>query len=335
MRTFSVIVALEADLVPLAPAEGSKPRVLITGASGFVGRRLTARLAALDGLELFPVGGPGSADVGLVADLADSAETDALVERLNPDLIVHLAAFSSVGLGAASPEVVWRSNFDATRNLARAACRLAKAPRFIFASTAEVYGRGFNDGPRDEEAAPAPTSAYGRSKLACEYALIDLASPLEVVVLRLFNHTGPGQAEAFVVPALAAQLARLDPSKPGEVRVGNLDACRDFSDVDDIVDAYVAVVLDSSGQAGVQIYNVGSGVTRSIQSVLDMLVERHGGPVKVIQDPARMRPSDVPVNPGVFQKFKARYGWAAMRDFSETLSAIYDHERAQSQRPRT
>ncbi len=319
------------DLVIQAAPSGAAPRIMITGASGFVGRRLTTLLAASGSLEVLPVGGPGSSGMGPVVDLADAFAATALVDRLRPDVIVHLAAFSSVGLGAGSPELVWRSNFEATRNLAQAACGLTDGPRFIFASTAEVYGRGFNDGPRDEEAAPAPASAYGRSKLASEYALTDLASSLDVVILRLFNHTGPGQGGAFVVPALAAQLARLDPESAGEVRVGNLEARRDFTDVDDIVDAYAKVVLDPGDGPGVRTYNVGSGRTRSIQSVLDVLIRHHGGQVEVTRDPGRMRPSDIPVNPGVFDRFRARYDWAPVRDFDTTITAIYDYERSQIQ----
>lgn len=303
---------------------------MVTGASGFVGRKLAARLGGRDGVAVLPVGGPGRSRDELSIDLTDAAATQALVADLKPDVIVHLAGFSSVGLSGSSPERVWRNNFDATRNLAQAASVQAPGSRFVFASTAEVYGRGFNEGPRHEDDAPAPASVYGRSKVASEYALADLASGLDVVILRLFNHTGPGQGEAFVVPALAAQLARLDPAAPGEVRVGNLAARRDFSDVEDIVDAYEAVVLDPAGNPGVAIYNVGSGQTRSIQSVLEALIRRHGGAVDVIQDPARMRPSDVPVNPGVFDRFRARYGWTPTRDFDDTINSIYDHERVRA-----
>lgn len=316
----------------LSPAGETATRVLITGASGFVGRRLARRLSVEGaGYEVLSLGGPGHADQGRVVDLTDAAATADVVAELRPDAIVHLAAFSSVGQGAGRPREVWSSNFDATRNLVEAASALEQPPRFVFASTAEVYGRGFNDGPRDEDAALAPASTYARSKVACEYMLTDLAASLDVVILRLFNHTGPGQGEAFVVPTLAAQLARLDPAVAGEVRVGNLEACRDFTDVEDMVDAYAAVLADPDGAPGARIYNVGSGRTRSIQSVLDVLIRHHGGEVVVTQDPARMRASDVPVNPGVFDRFRSRYGWAPVRDFDATIAAIYDHERGRAQ----
>ena len=149
---------------------------------------------------------------------------------------------------------------------------------------------------------------------------------LEVVALRLFNHTGPGQDERFVVPGLAAQLARLGRGGAGEIRVGNLEAQRDFTDVEDMIDAYMAVLAAPPVGAGFAVYNVGSGRQWSIDAILARLLARHGAEVRVSQDPDRMRPSDVPATPAVFDAFAARYRWSPARPFEDTIAAVYDHE---------
>ena len=284
-------------------------RLLVTGGSGFVGRRLVSRLEAGPGTEVLSVRGPYGEGPGAPIDLCDAPAVRDLVETFRPDAIVHLAAFSSVGEGAGRPDLVWRSNFDGTRALAEAARDLGHPVRFVFASTAEVYGLGFNDGPRAEDAPFAPTSAYARSKAACEYLLRDMAGDaLEVVALRLFNHTGPGQDERFVVPGLAAQLARLGRGGAGEIRVGNLEARRDFMDVEDVIDAYMAVLAGAAnGAAGFAVFNVGTGRQRTIQSILDQLIALHGAEVRVLRDPARLRASDIPVATGLWLAAPARF----------------------------
>ena len=314
---------------PVAP--GISGRLLVTGGSGFVGRRLVARLGLAPDAEVLSVRGPYGEGPGAAIDLCDAPAVRDLVTAFRPDTIVHLAAFSSVGAGAGQADRVWRSNFDATRALAEAARDLDQPVRLLFASTAEVYGRGFNDGPRAEEAPLAPASAYARSKAACEYLLRDLAGEaLQVVALRLFNHTGPGQDERFVVPGLAAQLARLGRGGAGEISVGNLEAQRDFTDVEDMIDAYLAVLAApaASPGTGFAVYNVGSGRQRSIQSILDRLIALHGAEVRVLRDPARLRASDIPVAGGCFERFGQAYSWRPRRDFEATVGAIYAHELA-------
>ncbi len=304
--------------------------VLITGASGFVGRRLVARLRSRlsSGRGLHLLRGPDGSGDGDPIDLTDARAVANMVAEVRPSAVVHLAAFSSVGAGASAPDWVWQANFDATRALAQAARALSQPVRFIFASTAEVYGAGFNDGPRDETSPVAPASAYARSKAACEFVLRDLAGEeLDVVALRLFNHTGPGQDDRFVVPALARQIAAIAPGASGEVRVGNLEARRDFTDVEDMIDAYCAVLDAPSVPVGFSQFNVGSGRERSIQSILDHLIGLHGGPVTVVRDPARLRPSDIPVAGGVFTRFAETFGWSPRRPFEDTMAAILDDER--------
>lgn len=305
-------------------------RILLTGAGGFVGRRVHAALLA-QGASVDAVMGPGDAS-GL--DLAEASVTRRRVEAFAPHAVLHLAAASSVGEGARDPAWVWRNNLDATRALAEATRSLPEPAHFVFASSAEVYGRAFLNGPCDEAAPLAPASTYGRTKAACEYLLTDLAGErLPTTMLRLFNHTGPGQDERFVAPALARQIAGLGVDadgrgRPGTIQVGNLDAARDFTDVDDVVDAYVRVLQAGPADGDLVTYNVGSGRSRSIRSLLDRLIAVHGAPVEAQADPRRMRPSDIPLAEGRFERFQDRFGWQPRRAFDDTLSALLAHERA-------
>lgn len=317
-------------LVP-PPATRQARRILVTGGSGFVGSQLVSHIRASlpPGDEVIALRGPGASSDPLSVDLSRADETTKMMVGFAPTIIVHLAAQASVGAAAANPSLVWQANFDATRNVAEAAMSLGHPVRLIFASTAEVYGRAFLQGPCDEETGLAPQSAYARSKAACEYMLRDLAGErLSVVALRLFNHTGPGQDERFVVPSFAAQLARLETGGPSSIRVGNLEAKRDFTDLADILDAYLLVLNQPEKTPGAfTVFNVGSGIQRSIRSVLDHLILCHGSPVETLADPTRQRPAEIAVAEGVFTRFSETYGWSPTRAFTQTLAAVYTHER--------
>jgi GDP-4-dehydro-6-deoxy-D-mannose reductase len=251
--------------------------------------------------------------------------TRAAFAHLQPDVVVHLAAMSSVGVGGSQPDEVWRANFDGARSVAMACRALQQDVRLIFASSGEVYGRRFNEGPCDERAPIAPMSAYARSKAASEFELEDIARDgLTVTTLRLFNHTGPGQDQRFVAPSFAAQIAAAAKAGGGQIRVGNLDAMRDFSDVDDVIGAYTAVISDTAQpEAAFEVFNVGSGRARAVREVLDLLIAVSGADVEVVTDPARMRPSDIARAEGQFEKIADRYGWRTTTPLEATLASLY------------
>lgn len=311
--------------------------VLVTGASGFVGGRLARRLRQAMPGEGLVLWGHGSEDelvrqgaVWRTVDITDRAAVDGAIAEDRPTKIVHLAALSSVGQAQQAAAETYDANLNGTSAIAVSLARYVPGASLVFASTGEVYGAAFRDGIVTEETPPRPMNAYARSKLACEFVLHDTLAPVcPVIALRLLNHTGPGQDERFVVPSFAAQIARIEKgSVPPNLSVGNLEAERDFLDVDDVIDAYLKA-LDLAGSAsGFEVFNIASGQPRAISSILDALTAMSTARFSIAQDPARLRASDIPRTVCDASAFSARTGWAPSRAFDATLASVLDWWRA-------
>jgi GDP-4-dehydro-6-deoxy-D-mannose reductase len=313
---------------------GQGSRILVTGASGFVGRRLIPRLTeTFPAAQILAFGGSSETEMRPL-NLLDRQQVEAAIAQAAPSHVVHLAGQSSVGSSLGGAAQTWATNLDGTVALADAVRKHCPGAVFIFASSAEVYGESFNHGPRHEGSPILPRTPYARSKAAAEGVLEDLLAPsCPVIALRLFNHTGPGQDERFAIPSFASQIAQAEAGlRPAEIAVGNLSAERDFSDVDDILDAYLAVIAGNRSTSGFQLFNVGSGRLQSISSVLDKLVGLAKIDVTVRVDQARVRPVDIPRTEGVFSAFKDAYGWAPRRSFETTLSGVLSFWRARVQK---
>jgi GDP-4-dehydro-6-deoxy-D-mannose reductase len=305
--------------------------ILITGAEGFVGSALTAHLA-----KAFPhnhIIGSTRAHEFLSGSLARKVKLDlgcddvlGALSSIKPSLIFHLAARSSVAEGVEGGWQTFSDNVGSTLALARAIRVSSPGVPVVFASSGEVYGTSFNSGaPVSECTAPFPHNAYGRSKLAGEFALSDILGAIcPVIILRLFNHFGRGQDERFVIPSFAAQLRRMkEPGAKGRLSVGNLDAIRDFLPVTDILDAYVAAAeIGRNSRPGAIVYNIASGTGRSIRSVLDDLLRVAGLDVEVAIDSARLRPSEINKAVGNADKFRTATGWKPKADWNMAISAM-------------
>jgi GDP-4-dehydro-6-deoxy-D-mannose reductase len=196
--------------------------------------------------------------------------------------------------------------------------------RLVFTSSAEIYGaQPPHAYPLRETTVPSPANPYAASKAAAEMLLLGEARAfgLDVVIARAFNHIGPGQSDRFAVASFAAQLAAIAAGGPPQLYVGNLDAKRDFLDVRDVVRAYIA--LAKRGAPG-EIYNVCSGTARSMRDVLRELIIAAHVPVEVRDDPARMRPADVPLSLGDASKLREATGWEPRVPFAASIRDIYD-----------
>ena len=292
-------------------------RILLTGADGFVGTHLRAALR-----DAFPA----AALIAPGADLRDAAAVEAMVAAARPDRCIHLAAVSAVTTAAAEQDKAWAVNLGGTLTLARALIAHAPGCRMIFASSAEAYGASFRAGTALDESAPlAPQTIYGATKAAADLALGAMVRDgLDVVRLRLFNHTGPGQSDGFVVSAFARQLAAIGLGlQPPVMQVGNLDSARDFLDVRDVCAAYVAALAADELPAGL-ILNIASGIPRRIGDVLDGLRALSGNAVEVRTDPTRLRPSDIPIACGNAVSARTLLGWAPAIAWSQTLADLLD-----------
>ena len=305
-------------------------RVLVTGARGFVGRHLVPALRAR-GHEVIEADRTPHPDV-IPLDLGDALGVRGAVELARPDAIVHLAGQAFVPASLAAPAETFAVNAVGTLALLetlRAVRDDGIAPRLVVASSGDVYGAQPAAAYPVRETAPTlPRNPYAASKIAAEALAVAYARSfgVDAVVTRAFNHVGPGQDDRFAVPAFAGQLARIAAGETRTMLVGNLEAVRDVLDVRDVCEAY-ALLAEGRGDAG-EIYNVASGTGTAMREVLRTLITIAGVPVEVREDPARMRPADVPIAVGDATKLREATGWAPRIPLPAALRAVYDDARA-------
>ncbi len=296
-------------------------RYIVTGAGGFAGPYLHKELEQA-GHDVVPM-------TRKDADLLDREATAAFVATAKPDGIFHLAApHTSVGKSWAEPEATIDENLESTLSILAAAKALDPKPRVLFVSSAEVLGEAGAD-PLTEDLAPNPLSPYALSKLFGEASghFYFRQCDVPALIVRAFNHIGPGQRPDFVFADFARQIAAIEQSgRPGELKVGNLEANRDFSDVRDMVRAYVAVMTE--GQPG-EIYHAGTGEARTIRAVLDALLELSPATISVVVEPDRVRPNDIKVSRSDSAKLR-KLGWQPEVKFRQTLEDILNEARKET-----
>jgi GDP-4-dehydro-6-deoxy-D-mannose reductase len=288
-------------------------RALITGGKGFVGHWLAAHLKD---------GGDEVAVIDLETDVADGAAVRRVMADVAPDAIYHLAAMTHVGESWDDPSRVLRVNVLGTAEVLAAARTLPASPRVLVVSSAEVYGVVRPEQlPLNEQTPAAPASPYAASKLAAEAVALQAWRGFDqpVLVVRPFNHIGPGQSPNFFVPALAKRIVEAKRSGAGSLSVGTLSTRRDFTDVRDVVGAYRLLV--ERGEPGT-VYNVCSGRDVAMAEVAAQLLELAGADLTFETDPALVRPVDVPVLRGDASLLRSTTGWEPTIPLATTLADV-------------
>jgi GDP-4-dehydro-6-deoxy-D-mannose reductase len=312
------------------------PSVLITGASGFAGGHLVAHLSGSMDIVGWSRSGPRADLAGLAewqaVDLLDRDGVRRAIANLRPSAIFHLAGAPQVAESWHDRTKPLAGNVLATAHLLDAVRRAELRCRVLVSGSAVVYAP--SDRPIGEDDQVAPGSPYALSKLAQEQLAMRAFADdgLEVVMARAFNHTGPYQPPSFVAPSIARQIALIERGRAEPVlRVGNLRARRDFTDVRDVVRAYAAIM--ALGDTG-KIYNVGSGTGRSIQSLLDALRARCRADVRIETDPARLRPAETSALVADTTRVHRQTGWRPEISFDSMLDHLLDFWRAEVSRSR-
>ena len=316
-------------------------RVLITGIAGFAGSHLSEYLLTQGGIEIYGVSlaADGTRNIDHIlprldlrlADLSDFAMVRSLLDSTRPDLVFHLAAQASVRRSWENPSRTLVNNATAQVNLLQAVVDLGLTPRILVVGSADEYGLvREEDLPVDEDTPLRPLNPYAVSKVTQDYLGLQyhLSHALDIVRVRPFNHIGRRQGLGFVVPDFSKQIADIEAGLQEPVmKVGNLSAQRDFSDVRDIVRGYyLALTKGSPGQ----VYNLGSSRAYSIQHLLDRLLQMSRAAIRVDRDPTRMRPSDIPVMVCDNQRIRRDTGWEPHHDIRDTLEQVLEYWRGRA-----
>lgn len=294
-------------------------KVVITGGRGFVGTYLQEELKK---------NWQGEIDVWDIPDV-DITKPEQYRDRLKelqPAWLVHLAAISSVPVATKDPALTQRVNVEATQNILEAIEELSPATNMFVTSTADIYGSTpltTSGSPLSELSLEEaqPRNPYAQSKWEME-KMIEADFNDRVLRVRSFPHVGPGQGLGFVTADFASQVAAIEAGKQEPImKVGSLEAQRDFTDVRDVVRAYR--LLMERGQLG-EVYHVARGKAISIQEILDQLLAMSNVNITVEQDPARLRAQDIPVLVGDATKLREATGWQPTIPLQQTLQEVLD-----------
>lgn len=305
-------------------------KALITGGSGFAGAYLRSELLASGyGVVSTATGDvSGRGEGWKQLDITDSDAVKALLREGEFDCIFHLAAQSSAAISWKQPERTMEINVGGTLKLLDAIRSMEKPPRLLLTGSAEEYGPVKpEDCPLKEDSVCRPANPYAVSKLCAEQLaqVYAAAYGLEIICTRSFNHVGPKQGEGFVVSDFCRQIARLEKSGgEGVMKVGNLSARRDFSDVRDVVRAYR--LLMERGQSG-KVYNVGSGRALAVSELLERMLSLSTGSIRAETDPGKLRPVDVPLHVADITSVTADTGWKPEIPLETTLQETLNYWR--------
>jgi len=310
---------------------------LVTGASGFVGKYLIERILATEP-ESMVVGtdmSVSSSDANeleprlktIVLDLLDRNGLDEVIHRWEPAKIIHLASHSSVAFSWQDPVDSFLNNTNIFLNLIESVKRNCPSSRILSVGSSEEYGVvGLDELPLKETRPLRPTSPYGVARASQEMLsqVYTKGFGLDLVITRSFNHVGPRQRETFFIPGLVKQfaVAKAAGVRKVEILAGDMKVIRDFTDVRDVVRAYL--LLLQCGRTG-EIYNVCSGKGYLLEEVVKMLEVISGIKANIVIDPTRIRPVENPVIIGDNQKLRAECGWHPRYDLATTLGQILDY----------
>lgn len=304
-------------------------RVLITGASGFVGPHLARELLAgghqveLSAPMRFELRHQSTTLNAHVCDLLDANSARQLIEITKPEAVIHLAGLSHVHQGTQNRAKMVDLNVTATGTICAALAETKTKSCFLLVSSALLYPASENgETVVNETTAPKPDLPYGLSKLAAEYVAKCFASEtLRIYVARPFNHIGPGQTRDFVCPGLAHRIVVAEDG--GTIAVGNLRAKRDFTDVRDMVRAYRLLIEKQPKQ---DTFVLGSGTSVAIQEILERLIQISGKKITTTVDPELLRSIDPPCFRADSGLAKELIGWRPEISLTQSLQDIYNLE---------
>lgn len=313
-------------------------KILVTGASGFVGTYLVEHLLALGDVEIHGTYlSDDSREKSPVkdkitfhkVDLQNKEQTESLIQIIMPDEVYHLAAMANVATSFKDPSGTLHSNIDAQLNVFESLrAQNLLSTKVLVVGSAEEYGYVRpEDLPISEKVALRPSTPYAVSKIAQDFLGLQYFITYKMPIFRVrpFNHIGAGQGVGFVAADFARQIAEIEKGKRENViKVGNMDAKRDFTDVRDMVRLYP--LLLEKAEAG-DVYNAGSGKSHSIQELMDILISHATVEIKVEKDPSKFRPADVPELLADSTKVYQATGWKAEISFEQTLKDILDYWR--------